>query len=140
MAALKAMYSVTEPQKIVPLEKLGGTYVVSVLINGAITLKFTVDSGAADVTIPADVFLTLIRTGTIADSDFLGSQTYVLADGSKMPSQKFRIRSLKIGDVLVENITGSIAPVQGSLLLGQSFLGRLKSWSMDNTKHVLIIN
>ena len=138
--ALKPSDSVSGSQKIIPLEKVGGTYVVSVLINGAITLKFTVDSGAADVSIPADVFLTLVRTGTITNSDFLGSQTYVLADGSKMPSQMFRIRTLKVGNVVVENVTGSIAPIQGSLLLGQSFLGRLKSWSMDNTKHVLIIN
>ena len=33
----------------------GGTYVVPVLINDAITLDFVVDSGAADVSIPADV-------------------------------------------------------------------------------------
>ena len=36
-----------------------------------------------------------------------------------------------VGDVVVENVTGSVAPAQGSLLLGQSFLGRFKSWSID---------
>jgi predicted aspartyl protease len=46
-----------------PLRKEGGTFVVPVLINGAITLDFTVDSGAADVSVPADVFSTLQRTG-----------------------------------------------------------------------------
>src|SRR6202020_2945283 len=85
---------------------------------------------AADVSIPADVFMTLVRTGTITDADFLDKQTYQLADGSTIPSQRFVIRTLKIGDKTVENVIGSIAPVAGSLLLGQSFLRRFKSWSI----------
>ena len=41
----------------------GGVYHVPVLINDILKLDFIVDSGAADVTIPADVVLTLVRTG-----------------------------------------------------------------------------
>jgi predicted aspartyl protease len=67
----------------VPLKKDGGIFVVPVQINGAITLNFTIDSGAADVSVPADVFSTLKRTDTITDADITGQQTYVLADGSK---------------------------------------------------------
>ena len=48
----------------VPMQPEGGIYVVPVLINDAITLDFVVDSGAADVSIPADVVLTLMRTKT----------------------------------------------------------------------------
>jgi clan AA aspartic protease (TIGR02281 family) len=123
----------------VPLKKQGGIFVVPVQINGAITLDFTVDSGAADVSVPADVFSTLVRTGTIRDTDIIGEQTYVLADGSSSPSFMFTIRSLKIGDSVVENVRGGVAPSRGSLLLGQSFLERFKSWSIDNTKHVLLL-
>jgi predicted aspartyl protease len=47
----------------IPLSMQGGTFVIPVLINGQITLNFTIDSGAADVSIPADVVSTLIRTG-----------------------------------------------------------------------------
>jgi surface antigen len=39
----------------IPLVSQGGTFLVPVLINGVIELHFTVDSGASDVTIPADV-------------------------------------------------------------------------------------
>jgi hypothetical protein len=118
----------------------GGTFKVPVAINGQLTLDFIVDSGAADVSIPADVVLTLVRTGTLAESDFLDSRTYRLADGSTVPSQRFLIRSLRVGDKVLENVTGSIAPVAGALLLGQSFLSRFKSWSMDNGKHALILD
>jgi TPR repeat protein len=86
-----------------------GTYVVPVLINNAITLDFLVDSGASDVSIPADVVTTLMRTGTLKQSDFLDQKTYRLADGSTVPSQTFRIRSLKVGNKVIENVNGSVA-------------------------------
>jgi hypothetical protein len=124
---------------LVPLQREGGTYVVPVLINNAITLNFVVDSGASDVSIPADVVMTLFRTGTLNDTDFIGRQTYKLADGSTVPSATFRIRSLIVGSKLVENVTGSVAPVEGALLLGQSFLTRFSSWSVDNTRKALVL-
>jgi clan AA aspartic protease (TIGR02281 family) len=123
----------------IPMKAEGGAYVIPVLINNAITLDFIVDSGASEVSIPADVVTTLMRTGTIKQSDFLDQKTYRLADGSTIPSQTFRIRSLKVGSKVVENVTGSITSEKGSLLLGQSFLGRFKSWSVDNTKHALVL-
>lgn len=124
----------------IPMKVEGGTYVIPVQINGALTLDFVVDSGAADVSIPADVVLTLVRTGTLSDADFIGRQTYRLADGSTTPSTTFRIRSLKVGENVVSNVIGSVAPVQGTLLLGQSFLSRFKSWSIDNSAHALLLN
>jgi len=123
----------------IPLEEQGGALVVPVLINDTITLKFVVDSGAADVSIPADVVLTLMRTGTIDPSDFLGSRTYVLANGSTVPSAVLRIRSLKVGTIELDNVTASVADVSGTLLLGQSFLRRFKSWSIDNQRPALVL-
>jgi predicted aspartyl protease len=106
-----------------------------VIGDGAIML----DSGAADVSVPSDVVSTLMRTGTLTAADFRDQTTYRLADGSTVPSRTFRIRSLKLGDKVFENVTGSIASAQGDLLLGQSFLGRLKSWSIDNSKQILVL-
>jgi clan AA aspartic protease (TIGR02281 family) len=122
------------------LEEDGGTYVLPVLINNTITLKFTIDSGASDVSIPADVAHTLVRSGTITSDDFIGTQTFTLADGSTVPSPLFRIRSLKVGDIELQNVVATITNENGSLLLGQSFLSRLSSWSIDNDRHVLLMN
>jgi clan AA aspartic protease (TIGR02281 family) len=126
-------------QTIVELKNDSGAFVVPVEINGAITLDFIVDSGASVVSVPADVVSTLIRTGTIQDSDFIGTQTYVLADGSEAPSDVFNIRSLKVGNQIIQNVRGAISSSKGALLLGQSFLQKFKSWSVDNTKHVLVL-
>ena len=73
----------------ISLSKKGGVYELPVEISGVLTLNFVLDSGASEVLIPADVVLTLIRTGTIKDTDFLPGQTYVLADGSTVKSPRF---------------------------------------------------
>ena len=127
-------------QEIIPIEAHDGAYVVPVLINGVLTLKFIIDSGSADVSIPMEVASTLKRLGTISGNDFIGSKIYQLADGSRVPSETYRISSLKIGDVVMQNVTVRVAAEKSSLLLGQSFLSRLKSWSMDNNRQMLIIN
>jgi predicted aspartyl protease len=123
----------------IPLQTKNGVLVVPVLVNNALTLNFMVDSGASDVSIPTDAVATLRRTGTLRDADFLGERTYRLADGSTVPSQTFRIHVMKVGDRQIENVTGSVAGVDGSLLLGQSFLSRFKSWSIDNQRQVLML-
>jgi aspartyl protease family protein len=117
----------------------GGTFLVPVTINGRLTLMFTVDSGAADIALPADVVLTLLGTGTLSGEDFLEKKTYTMADGSRVPSRTFRIRSLKVGDRIVENIIGNVAPAEADPLLGQGFLGRFKSWSIDNGERMLVL-
>jgi clan AA aspartic protease (TIGR02281 family) len=124
---------------VVSLESVGGAFMVPVTINGQLTLKFVIDSGASDVSIPADVVSTLVRTETITDADFIGQQSYQMADGSTVPSERFLIRSLKVGDTTLTNVTAAIAPVKAGLLLGQSFLGRFKSWSIDNQRRVLML-
>jgi predicted aspartyl protease len=70
----------------------------------------------------------------------MGKQTYKLADGSEFPSQRFKIKSLKVGNKTLENVIATIASVNAEILLGQSFLSRFSSWSIDNEKHALILN
>ena len=103
------------------------------------TFNFIVDSGATDVTIPANVVATLMKMGTLSDRDFMGRKTYVLADGSRIPSETFQIRSLTVGDWLVKDVTAGVTPAGAAPLLGQSFFSRLKSWSIDNVNQTLVL-
>ncbi len=123
----------------VPLQKRGGTFSVPVLLNNTISVKFTIDSGASDVSISQDVFDMLKRSGTLDRSDLIGKQTYRLADGSRVTNDTFRIRSLRVGDKEVRDVVGSVSNGDGSLLLGQSFLTRFQSWSIDNQRQVLVL-
>ena len=131
--------SLSTGEEIIRMEQEGGVFVVPIRFNDVITLSAVVDSGAADVSVPADIVSTLIRSKTITAADFLGEQTYVLADGSQVPSHRFRIRSLKVGNKIIENVVGSIASAKSTILLGQSFLNKCKSWSVDNERHVLVL-
>jgi len=51
----------------VVLRKKDGVFLVPVLINNRISLDFILDTGASDVSVPADVVLTLMRTGTLRE-------------------------------------------------------------------------
>jgi clan AA aspartic protease (TIGR02281 family) len=137
--AAEMAVAATRAQETIPIEAQDGAYVVPVLVNGLLPLKFIVDSGSADVSIPADVASTLKKLGTLSGADLLGSKTYLLADGSKVSSEIYRIESLKIGGLVMQNVTVRVSAEKSSLLLGQSFLSRLKSWSVDNAKQILII-
>jgi hypothetical protein len=123
----------------IPLENLGGTMVAPVVINNAIKLNFFVDSGASEVSIPADVFSTLLRTNTLTQADITGFRNYKNADGEVFRSNTFVIRSLKLGDVEVLNVPAKVAPTNAPLLLGQSFLKRFKTWSINNSTQELIL-
>jgi clan AA aspartic protease (TIGR02281 family) len=123
----------------ISLVRENGTLQVPVVINGNKALNFTIDSGATDVSIPASVFYSLTRDGTVSQKDFLDKRAYTLADGSTELSMRFRIRSLRVGDVELRDVIASVIPSEGSLLLGQSFLSRPKSWSIDNERQVLVI-
>jgi clan AA aspartic protease (TIGR02281 family) len=133
--AQKLVPAPSKAEIVIPMGRVGGIHVVPVLINGAITLYFVVDSGAADVSIPANVVSRL----ALADADFVGERRYQLADGSTKVLKTFRIRSLKIGDTVVEDVIGSVAPERGVPLLGQSFLRHFRSWSIDNATHELLL-
>lgn len=121
----------------VPVEKRGGVYYIPVEINDSLTLDFIVDTGAAEVTIPADVIMTLMRNGSIEPADYLPSKTYILADGSEMESPRVLIKQLKIGTQIINNIAASVSDIKGPLLLGQNFLERLGPYTFDiKTPHL----
>jgi uncharacterized protein len=127
------------PRDQIPLTPSGNVFRVPVRVNGAITLSFVLDSGAADVQIPADVKMTLERAGTISEDDFIGTQIYTLADGSQLRCDQYRLREVQLGNHVAHNVVASIGPVKGDLLLGQTFLSRFGIWAIDNTRRLLIL-
>src|SRR6516162_4767289 len=124
----------------IQLERQHGAYMVPVRIKETIILPFIVYSGSAEVSIPTDVFLTLLRSGTLKRSDFVGPGTYILADGSEQSSDRFILHQVSVGNHIVRDVVANVAPVKGDPLLGQSFLSRLPGWTIDNQRHVLVLN
>lgn len=110
--------------------KSGGVYLIPVLINDVLQMKFIIDSGASDVSISPDVVLTLIKTETIKKRDWLPGKQYQLADGSIVQSDRFNIRTLKIGNRILKNVACSISnSIDAPMLLGQSALEQLGNFT-----------
>lgn len=137
-AALAAPAKPAVPVAI-PMKKDGGVYVVPVSVNGSVTIDCIVDSGATDVNLPSGVYDRLVREGSLRESDMLGTRTYTLADGSTQRGRVVRIKALKVGGVIVKDVVASVGGDEASALLGQSFLERFPSWSLDNKRHVLVL-
>ncbi len=116
-----------------------GVYSINLEINNALKLDFIFDSGASIVLIPEDVFRVLLRMKTIKKEDMLGVQKFTIADGSTMEKPIFLIKSLKIGNIEVNNIKASVGELNSDLLLGQSFQKKFKVLKIDNRNNKLII-
>src|SRR5262249_525372 len=97
------------PPGSVAIQQIAALYTVPVTVNGALTLDFMIDSGASVVSIPANVFRALVRAGTVAESDFVGTQNYMLADGSSAPSSTFRIKELRVGQFVLQDVLVSVS-------------------------------
>jgi predicted aspartyl protease len=124
----------------IPLRREGNTYSVPVLVNGIIPIPFILDTGAGDVLLPAEVVFTLLRTGTLRSSDFVSHRPYVLADGRELPSAQFKIRELQVGQHTARNVTAGVGGLGTDPLLGQSFLSRFGSATIDYKRSVLVLS
>jgi predicted aspartyl protease len=123
----------------IALVKEGGVYSLPVEVNGVLTLPFILDTGAAEVQLPAEVALTLWRAGTILTADLLPGKPYVLADGTVVNSQRFLLRSLRLGTRLISHVPASIGSPLSPLLLGQSLLDRVGPLGIDSQRRVLVL-
>jgi clan AA aspartic protease (TIGR02281 family) len=124
----------------ITMKRENGILWVPAQINKSVAINFIVDSGAADVTIPVDVFLTLMRTGTISDKEKVGEGKFTTADGSVVEGIRFKLATLQVGDQTLTDVIASVIPksaINSDPLLGQSFLSRFKSWSVDNNSGTL---
>ena len=123
----------------VAVKKVGGVYSLPVELNGVLKINFIFDSGASDVSISPDVALILLKGETIKDSDWLQGAYYKFADGSIAKSKRFNLKSLKIGNKVVRNVSCSISnSIDSPMLLGQSVLNKFGKYTFDNKRQLLI--
>lgn len=134
-------YTIIDEKNKIDLTFENGVYKLPINLNSVMSLNFTLDLGASDVSISPDVFLVLYRAGTISEDDFIGTETYKFADGSTAKSNVFNLRSLKIGSIELKDVRASISNnINSPLLLGQSALKKLPSYKIDNQNNKLIID
>jgi len=122
----------------VAMKRKDGNLWVPAQINKVVTIDFVIDSGASDITLPRDVYLTLIRSGTLTKANYVGTAQYGIADGSEVKGVKFKLASLQVGNQILTDVVASVMPSDSATpLLGLSFLSRFQSWAIDNNSGTL---
>lgn len=125
-------------QGTVDLIERDGVYVVEVMINDRVRLPFVFDTGASIMLVTPDVLLTLVRGGTVSESDILEGAHFVDANGDVNKFVRFRIRNIKIGSHELTNVEAAVGnSMDASSLLGLSVIRKLGKVELDFMNNTL---
>lgn len=123
----------------IPFHKENGVCKVKCHIN-SLPLYFVFDTGASDVTISMVEATFMMKNGYFTESDVIGSQRYVDANGNVSAGTVVNLKNVTFGGLILNNVRASVVRNQKApLLLRQSVLGRLGKIEIDNQKSVLKI-
>jgi clan AA aspartic protease (TIGR02281 family) len=100
----------------IPYEQHGNAILVYARLNDRVTAPFFVDTGAADVVVPAEVAQ---RAGVLVGAD-TPRETYSTANGL-IRQAVVRLEAVEVGEARVENVRGSVSESLPVGLLGTSF-------------------
>lgn len=119
------------------MEKENGVYKVPVTVNG-VPMKFILDTGASLISMSSTEAEKLYRQGAISESDIIGQSRFQDAKGDISPGAIVRLKSVRIGDRVLENVNANIVgSAQAPLLLGQSALSQFGKISVDYRRNVV---
>ena len=100
---------------------------------GGVLKYMTVDSGCSEVLIDGDLARELKRQGIIAPGSYEGIERFILADGSEVWIEKFKVSTIQIGDCEMKDFVVGVIE-EGGMLLGMGFWGLFDSWSIDQVR------
>jgi gag-polyprotein putative aspartyl protease/Sel1 repeat len=135
---LNASLSTLAPNEI-PIRYDGSSYYVDALIAGTEKLTFKLDSGATSSSIPHLIIQRLRADGVLTEQHARGPHILIGWNGNESVREIWNIPSIQIGHAIVNNVRASESTSEDSTLLGVSFLGRFRTWSIDNERRVLTL-
>ncbi len=123
-------------KSIVHMRNSNGVYYIPVRLNG-VDMEVIFDTGAADIVISSVEALFLLKQGKLSEEDIEGQAYYGIADGSVAVGTVINLKSVEIGNRVLNNVQATVVDnVEAPLLLGQSALaqfGRVSINYNDNT-------
>lgn len=118
-------------------QKRGGTYDVKGSMNG-LKLDMLYDTGASNVSISGMEEEFMLKNGYLSTSDYVGTSSFHLADGSSMKSKLYIVKDFELGGVVIHNVEISAMPNrEAGILLGQSVMARFGKFEIDNKRNVI---
>ncbi len=120
---------------VVKMEEVNGVLQIPTEING-IPMSFIFDTGAGLISISETEAGFLYKHGKLTDDDIVGKADFRDANGDISEGTIIILRSVKIGDRVLDNVQASVVrnPV-APLLMGQSALRKFGKISIDNDKN-----
>ncbi|WP_041952148.1 retropepsin-like aspartic protease family protein [Spirosoma spitsbergense] len=121
----------------VRMKKENGVYKVPVTVNGT-PMQFILDTGASLISISSTEAEFMMKQGTITDDDIVGQSRFQDANGDISPGSIIRLKSVQIGDRVLENVHASVVTgAKAPLLLGQSALSQFGKISLDYRRNIV---
>ena len=126
-------------QTIIKMKRDGGVSVIPCSVNG-LKLSFIFDTGASDVSISMTEATFMLKNEYLNESDIIGTQNYLDANGNINQGINIILREVEIGGLKLFNVKASIVKnLQAPLLLGQSALSKLGPIQLDLQTNTLTI-
>jgi aspartyl protease family protein len=108
-----------------------GVYKVPVTVNG-VPMRFILDTGASLISMSLAEAELMYRRGAISTADIVGRSRFQDATGTISPGAIVLLKSVRIGDRVLENVRANIVSSnKAPLLLGQSALSKFGKISVD---------
>lgn len=129
----------SEKKNIIKMEKENGVKYVWVEING-LKLRFIFDTGASSICISSLEASVLYRQGTLQKEDILNVELFQDATGKISEGTKINLRTVKVGNIILENIEATVIDnVDAPLLLGQTVFEKFGKIEIDNINDEIIL-
>ena len=111
-----------------------GVFTISCEING-MKSRMVFDTGASKVSLSNSFCEILLDNGYISQTDFVGQGRMITADGRIVDHAELMLRTVKIGDIILNNVPAVVVYSQDApLLFGQSAIQMLGEVSIKGDK------
>ena len=121
------------------MENENGVKYVWVEIND-LKLKFIFDTGASSICISSSEASVLYRQGTLSKEDILNKEYFQDATGKISEGTKINLRTVKVGNIILENIEATVIDnIDAPLLLGQTVFEKFGKIEIDNVNDEIIL-
>ena len=116
---------------LVKMVEENGVYKIPVEINGS-NMNFIFDTGASTISISSTEAMFLYKQGTLKEEDYIGNVNFQDATGAISEGTIIRLKTVKIGNKVLQNVEASIVHNNSApLLFGQSALAKFGKVSID---------
>lgn len=124
----------------VKMRNENGIYKVPIEVNG-LPLEFIFDTGASNISISVAEATVMSKQGKITQDDIIGQVQMLDATGGMTVGTQIRLKTIKIGDITMNNVEATVADnMEAPLLLGQTALSRFGKISIDYKNLIISFN